>query len=105
MHRGLATPAHELGRVAIEAALGRSIYDIFVESGEEYFRALETKAVADALASHDGVLALGGGAVLDPGTRASRTSMTTSVLRMVSAASRRAVAMCPGNHWIVMRCV
>ena len=34
-----------------------------------HFRALEATAVADALAAHDGVLALGGGAVLDPATR------------------------------------
>ena len=53
----------------VEAADGRSISDIFVESGEAHFRELERAAVADALASHDGVLALGGGAVLDPATR------------------------------------
>ena len=48
---------------------GAAISDIFVDSGEEHFRALEAKAVAEALATHDGVLALGGGAVLDPATR------------------------------------
>jgi shikimate kinase len=53
----------------VEAAEGRAIADIFVDSGEEAFRALERAAVAEALANHDGVLALGGGAVLDPGTR------------------------------------
>jgi shikimate kinase len=53
----------------VEAAEGRTISDIFVDDGEAHFRALEAKAVADALASHDGVLALGGGAVLDPATR------------------------------------
>ena len=53
----------------VEAAEGRTISDIFVDSGEEVFRALERAAVAEALANHDGVLALGGGAVLDPGTR------------------------------------
>ena len=53
----------------IEAAEGRSISDIFVDDGEEHFRALERAAVADALATHEGVLALGGGAVLDEGTR------------------------------------
>ncbi len=53
----------------VEAAEGRSISDIFVDSGEDTFRALERTAVADALATHDGVLALGGGAVLDPETR------------------------------------
>lgn len=53
----------------VEAAAGRPISDIFIDSGEDAFRALERSAVADALATHDGVLALGGGAVLDPGTR------------------------------------
>ncbi len=53
----------------IEAAEGRSISDIFVDDGEEHFRVLERAAVADALATHVGVLALGGGAVLDEGTR------------------------------------
>jgi shikimate kinase len=54
----------------IEAAEGRPISEIFVDEGEAYFRALEREAVATALAEHDGVLALGGGAVLDEGTRA-----------------------------------
>jgi len=53
----------------VEAADGRAISDIFVESGEAYFRHLERAAVATALAEHDGVLAVGGGAVLDEGTR------------------------------------
>ena len=50
----------------IEAAEGRTVADIFVESGEPEFRRLEHDAVARALEGHDGVLALGGGAVLDP---------------------------------------
>jgi shikimate kinase len=53
----------------VEAVDGRTISDIFVESGEEHFRALEREAVAKALATHDGVLSLGGGAVLDEETR------------------------------------
>ncbi|WP_457207050.1 shikimate kinase [Nocardioides sp. P5_C9_2] len=53
----------------IESSQGRTVADIFVESGEEHFRALEAVAVAEALATHQGVLALGGGAVLDPATR------------------------------------
>lgn len=53
----------------VEAAAGRSISDIFVDDGEAAFRALERDAVARALAEHDGVLALGGGAVLDPETQ------------------------------------
>jgi shikimate kinase len=54
----------------VEAAEGRSISDIFVESGEARFRELERAVVADALAHHDGVLSVGGGAVLDESTRA-----------------------------------
>ena len=51
------------------AAEGRSIADIFVEDGEAHFRELEAAAVRTALATHTGVLALGGGAILDPATR------------------------------------
>lgn len=54
----------------VERTDGRAISDIFVESGEAHFRALEKAAVADALSTHDGVLSLGGGAVLDAETRA-----------------------------------
>jgi shikimate kinase len=53
----------------VEALEGRTIAEIFVDSGEAHFRDLERKAVAEALATHDGVLSLGGGAVLDPATR------------------------------------
>ncbi|MCM3263907.1 MULTISPECIES: shikimate kinase [Streptomyces] len=53
----------------IVAAEGRSISDIFVDEGEPYFRAREKEAVARALADFDGVLSLGGGAILDADTR------------------------------------
>jgi shikimate kinase len=53
----------------VEEAEGRPISEIFVDHGEEYFRERERAAVAEALRTHDGVLALGGGAVLDAGTR------------------------------------
>ncbi|MFK5647139.1 shikimate kinase [Ornithinimicrobium sp. LYQ121] len=49
---------------AIEAATGRTISDIFVEDGEPTFRALERAEVARALADEPGVVALGGGAVM-----------------------------------------
>jgi shikimate kinase len=53
----------------VEAAAGKPVPEIFVDEGEERFRELERAAVAAALASHDGVLSLGGGAVLDADTR------------------------------------
>ncbi|MCB0907933.1 MAG: shikimate kinase [Nocardioidaceae bacterium] len=66
----------------VEAAEGRSVSDIFVESGEAVFRELEAAAVAEALATHDGVLALGGGAVLDPRTRDLLTGHPVVFLRV-----------------------
>ncbi|SFJ96917.1 shikimate kinase [Cellulomonas sp. KH9] len=54
----------------VETLAGKSVADVFVEDGEPHFRELERAAVATALAEHDGVLALGGGAVLHDGTRA-----------------------------------
>lgn len=53
----------------IETVAGKAISDIFIEDGEPAFRDIERKVVAKALASHHGVLALGGGAVGDEGTR------------------------------------
>ena len=55
---------------AVEARAGKPVQEIFVDDGEAAFRALEREAVAAALEEHEGVLALGGGAVLDPETRA-----------------------------------
>jgi shikimate kinase len=54
----------------IEAQAGKPISEIFVDDGEAAFRTLEVAAVAAALQTHDGVLALGGGAVLAPATQA-----------------------------------
>jgi shikimate kinase len=53
----------------VEAATGTTIADLFVTTGEPHFRVLEQQAVARALAEHDGVLALGGGAVTSAATR------------------------------------
>ena len=55
----------------VETRAGRVIADIFTNDGEPAFRALEEDVVADALLTHGGVLALGGGAVLAERTRAS----------------------------------
>lgn len=66
----------------VEATAGKAISDIFVDDGEAHFRALERAAVTAALAEHTGVLALGGGAVLDPGTRAALDGHTVVFLRV-----------------------
>jgi shikimate kinase len=57
----------------VGAAVGKPVGDIFIDDGEEAFRALEREAAAGALGEHGplrehgGVLALGSGAVLDDG--------------------------------------
>ena len=49
---------------------GRDIASIFLESGEAEFRQLERNAVSKALSETNGIVALGGGAILDPDTQA-----------------------------------
>ncbi|MFF4422010.1 shikimate kinase [Streptomyces sp. NPDC001549] len=74
----------------IALAQGREISDIFVDEGEPYFRELERQAVAAAVAGHTGVLALGGGAVLDEGTRELLAGLPVAYLSMdVEEAVRR----------------
>jgi shikimate kinase len=59
---------------------GQSIADVFLEHGEEAFRALESQAVRAALEEHEGVLAVGGGAVLDADVRELLTPHTVVFL-------------------------
>lgn len=74
----------------VEATAGKPIAEIFLDDGEPAFRALEREAVAAALAGHSGVLALGGGAVLDAGTRALLADHTVVFLDVgLAQASRR----------------
>jgi shikimate kinase len=54
----------------IEATAGKPIPEIFLDEGEDHFRALERAAVGAALLDFDGVLALGGGAILAEDNRA-----------------------------------
>ncbi|MEU8987838.1 shikimate kinase [Streptomyces sp. NPDC048558] len=66
----------------IVAEQGRTIAEIFVDEGEPAFRAIEKQAVHRALAEHDGVLALGGGAILDADTRALLAGQRVAYLSM-----------------------
>jgi shikimate kinase len=55
---------------AIEAAAGTTISNIFAEIGEPAFREKERQVIARLLGGERQVLALGGGAFVDPATRA-----------------------------------
>jgi len=78
---------------AVEAAAGKPISEIFVDDGEASFRALERVAVAAALTEHDGVLSLGGGAVLDEDTRAALAGHRVVFLRVGLAEAVKRVGL------------
>ncbi len=66
--RRLGVEFTDVDAVIVERA-GKSISDMFLQDGEDAFRALERQVVAEALIGTDGVLALGGGSVLAAQTR------------------------------------
>ncbi|CDP82778.1 MULTISPECIES: shikimate kinase [Mycolicibacterium] len=70
---------------AIEETTGRTIADIFATDGEAEFRRIEEEVIRSALASHDGVLSLGGGAVTTPGVRAALAGHTVVYLEISAA--------------------
>ena len=80
----------------VEARSGRRIPDIFLEDGEPSFRDLERAAVVDVLASADGVVSLGGGAVLDPRTEADLAQQRVVFLDVGIADAARRVGF--GQH-------
>ena len=55
---------------AIETAAQRSVAEIFDEFGEQYFRDGERRVIARLMDNSSGVIATGGGAFVDPETRA-----------------------------------
>ncbi|HKR89462.1 MAG TPA: shikimate kinase [Phenylobacterium sp.] len=63
----------------VEAAAGRSIADIFAELGEAEFRKGERRVIARLLEEAPHVLATGGGAFMDPDTRALIKAKAVSV--------------------------
>jgi len=96
---------------AIEGQQGQSISDIFMDEGEPRFRELERAVVASCLASHSGVLSVGGGAVMDPVTSAALAGHTVVFLdvgiadaakRVGFDRSRPLLAVNPRAQWIKM---
>lgn len=67
---------------------GRPITEIFAADGEPAFRQLEHQTVLEQLSCFDGVLALGGGAVLDARTRAALAGHTVVYLTVDERAAR-----------------
>lgn len=90
---------------------GRPISDIFVDAGEPYFRAVEREVTRELLASHDGVLALGGGAPIQPELASALAGRPVVFLdvgiadaakRIGFDTSRPLLAVNPRASWIAM---
>lgn len=85
----------------IAARAGKSVQDIFVEDGEPAFRALERDAVAVAIAEHDGILSLGGGAVLDATTQDRLKDQTVVFLNVGLADAVKRVGLGQGRPLLI----
>ncbi|QRV02940.1 3-dehydroquinate synthase [Arcanobacterium phocisimile] len=66
--RKLSVPALDSDRLIVQHA-GMSIADIFTTHGVAHFRELEHQVIRQAIEHSDGILSLGGGALLDSRTR------------------------------------
>jgi shikimate kinase len=106
----LGVPFHDTDEAIVTAA-GRTIADIFIDDGEPAFRDLERAEVARALAHEPGVVALGGGAPLDPATQELLAGHTVVFLDVgIADAARRIgfdqsrplLSMNPRASWIAM---
>lgn len=77
----------------VERATGTTISDIFLNSGEAAFRSLERAEVARALREDAGILSLGGGAIMDPATRADLAGRFVVWLRVCPATAARRIGL------------
>nr|MCW2728698.1 shikimate kinase [Aeromicrobium sp.] len=90
--RRLGTTFRDTDQDIAELA-GAEVSEIFIDHGEQHFRELEEQAVATALVEHDGVLALGGGAVLSEKSRQLLTGHRVVFLDVGLAAAVSRVGM------------
>jgi shikimate kinase len=86
----------------VETAAGKPIGEIFIDDGEERFRELERSAVRDALAGHDGVIALGGGAILDAGTQADLAGLPVVYLEVGLSDAVKRVGLASARPLLVL---
>ena len=63
----------------IEKEVGKTIYEIFNDSGEKYFRQVEEKVVGRVLDKTAHIISTGGGSILSPKTRNAIKSKSFSI--------------------------
>ena len=80
----------------VEAERGCSVAELFEREGEPAFRRLEGRILEQALAAGAGVIACGGGIVLDPAHRGALAARCRVVWLEVSPPPRRGASRAPG---------
>jgi len=76
--------------VLVEEKAGKKISDIFVDDGESAFRKIEREVVLKEISTGNGVLALGGGSVLDEEVAEKLESMKSNVIYLEVSISNAA---------------
>lgn len=85
----------------IERNANKSISEIFIDEGESKFRELEAQQVAHAIENHQGVISLGGGAVLNATTRKLLKSVPTLWLEVSQQAAASRVGLAQARPVLV----
>ena len=78
---------------AIEKRASKPVSDLFLSDGEAEFRRREREVIAECLRDIDGVLSVGGGAVLDSDTREAFSHHTVVWLKVDLATATKRVGM------------
>ena len=97
----------------IEVKTGKKISEIFVEDGEPFFRKLERDIVLETLENQEGVIALGGGSILDSDVADKLKSMKEKIIYLdvsISNAAPRVgfnkdrplLAVNPRQQWLAL---
>ena len=97
--------------VLVEEKAGKKISDIFVDDGESAFRKIEREVVLKEISTGNGVLALGGGSVLDEEVAEKLESLKSNVIYLEVSISNAAprvgfnkdrplLALNPRQQWL-----
>ncbi len=97
----------------IEVKTGKKISDIFIEDGEAKFREIEREVVLNEIANQNGVLALGGGSILDSDVVAKLKALKSHVIYLEVSISNAAprvgfnkdrplLAVNPRQQWLTL---
>lgn len=97
----------------IEVKTGKKIADIFLEDGEAKFRETEREVVLNEIVNQNGVLALGGGSVLDEAVATKLRALKSHVIYLEVSISNAAprvgfnkdrplLAVNPRQQWLAL---